>query len=76
MLNFGPEGILAFEEIYGSSGDLQEIHITLKNGSHYVYKELRVMCEILAILKELKIEERTQLPALPTKVRRFRFPFF
>ena len=69
-LNFGPEDILAFEEVYGSSGELHEIHITLKDGSHCVHKELRRMCEILAMLKELKIRERTQLPALPTNVRR------
>ena len=75
-LNFDPEDILAFEEVYGSSGDLHEIHITLKDGSHHVYKELCEMCEILAMLKELKIGERTQLPVLPTKVRRFSFRLF
>ena len=72
-LNFGPEDILAFEEVYGTSGELHEIHITLKNGSHQLYKELREICEILDVLKELKTRERTQLPARPTKLRLFGF---
>ena len=71
-LNFGPDDILAFEEIYGSSGELHEIHVTLKDGSNFLFKELSEMCEILAVLKELKNRKRTQLPALPTKSRAFR----
>ena len=62
-LNFGPDDILAFEEIYGSSGELHEIHVTLKDGSNFLFKELGGMCEILAVLKELKNRERTRLPA-------------
>ena len=68
-IEFGPDDILAFEEIYVSSGELNEIHVTLKDGSHYLFKELLAMSEILAMLKELKNRERTQLPAHPTKVR-------
>ena len=68
--------MLAFEEIYGSTTELQEIRINLKDRSHYRYKELREMCVILAVLKKLKNQEQTQLPALPTKVRRFGFNLF
>ena len=77
-LNFRPEDILSFEEVYGSAGELHEIHITLKDGSHYLYKELSGMCEILVVLKELKNRGRTQLPDLPTKARPrwFRFSLF
>ena len=72
MLNFGSEDILAFEEVHSSSsGELQEIHITLKDGSHSVYKEMVEICEVLDVLKELKNRAQTAFPALPKKRRRF-----
>jgi hypothetical protein len=68
-LGFGPDDILAFEEIHGSSGELQEIHVILNDGSRHLCKELLDMGEILAMLKELENRKRTQLLALSTKVR-------
>ena len=66
-LTFSPQDILAFEEIHGSSGELHEIHVTLRDGSSLVFKELSEMCEILAVWKELKHRERTRPPGLPPK---------
>ena len=76
MLNFGTEDILAFEDVFGPSGEVQAVHVTLKDGSHHCYQELHEVCEILALLRDLKNRERPPLPVLSTKPRRWSFSFF
>ena len=53
-LNFGPQDILAFEDVLSPSGELLGIQVTLRDGSEHLCQKIDEIGEVLAMMRKLK----------------------